>query len=235
MSQLLRRALGAHVVEHVAAPPNYSVVLADAPESRPAGFHFLYRSSTRVLRTRDPQRLVRGLFSYLSGHHRSDDANLLWLRGVALVGERGVVIAPAVLRQYATQLERRLNLGGARFVDMEAVAIDWSSSEVVVPEPLLEVDWSQLDHLGSVVPGARPDPPVPPGRYPVVGWAFLGQGNPPSRAQAVALATRFVARSAGSGRQHTLDALSHVMRSLAPARLEWSEPSRLAAPLLEMM
>ena len=66
--QLIRRFLAAHYVEDVEAPPNCSVALADPAPRRSAvqDLHLLYRSSSLVVRTRSPSRVLRGLAAHLS-------------------------------------------------------------------------------------------------------------------------------------------------------------------------
>ena len=65
---MVRRALRPHVVAGLEPPANYSVRLAatDEQHRRGAGFHFLYRGSAPVVRTRDPQRLAAGLCQHLA-------------------------------------------------------------------------------------------------------------------------------------------------------------------------
>lgn len=219
------------------APPNYSVRLAGAAEKSPArAFHFLYRNSAPLIRTRDAQRLVRGLFSYLSSHDENVPARLLHVHGAALVSDRGdALIAPGVLRQWAPQVERRLKRKGLSFTDAPRVLVDPDRHEVIVPEVGLDVDWSALAELESLAPGGRPDPPVRPGRYPLAGWAFFGQGDSLSRAQAVALGAGLTTDSGDLGMQGTLDALARVMRNIEPTQLDWDDPANLVAPLLALV
>jgi hypothetical protein len=236
LAAVVRRALAAHLVDDVEAPPNYSVALGDAHDMGDP-FHFLYRGSTRIVRTRDANRLVRALLNHLSGHGVVADDELR-VFGVGLVGARGALIGPYALRQHRDQLERRLTSAGVRFCDTELVHVDWRRREVVMSEPRLEVDWSALEALPSITPTTASDPMVGPGRYPLIGWAFLGEGDAPSRARAVALATRLLSIgsvSTAEELQRMLDALAHLMRSITPFRLAWVKPARLAAPLIEMM
>ena len=72
---------------------------------------------------------------------------------------------------------------------------------------------------------------MPTGRYPLTGWAFLGDGDAMSRAQAVALATRSTLHP--DGIQPTLDALATVMREIEPTSLPWSAPAELVAAIAE--
>jgi hypothetical protein len=232
LDALLRRVLGAHNVEGLTPPANYSVRLA-APvrNRRGAGFHLLYRSCGLALRTRDPRRLMEGLFHHLDSHHPAFGSGLLAVGGVALVGDGRALIAPAALRSWMSRLERRLNLRGLRVVDLPWVLVDSNGPAIVVPEGILDVDRRALDDLAAIAPGSRPDPSVPPGRYPLTGWAFLGNGDALTRARAVALATRFTAHR--DGMQPTLDALAEVMRTIEPTSVAWSAPADLVAAIAE--
>lgn len=234
--QLLRETLRAHLVEGGEAPPNFSVKLADANKRNgPVGFHLLYRSSSVQLRTRDPQRLVRGLFAHLASYRKEQLRGFLGVQGVGLVSERGAVIAPTTLRQIRAQIERRLNELGVRFIDDSFILMDWKSHEVVVPEPFLEIDWSALDRLDKILPGGRPDPPVPPGRYPLIGWAFFAHGEERlTRGQALALGVRSTFGDEALGMQPTLDALADVMRNIEPVSVAWSTPAELASRFAEI-
>ncbi len=132
----------------------------------------------------------------------------LTVNGVALVGERGALIAPAALRQWMAAIERRLNLRGLRVVDAPWVLLDPDTNEVVVPDPAaagLAVEPEAFHALDDLAPSSRPDAAVAVGRYPLVGWAFTGDGEAMSRAQGVAFALRLTNNAAGL--QPTLDAL----------------------------
>ena len=186
----LRRAFPTPARTDLAPPPNYSIRLAEpVKHRRGAGFHMLYRSCGLTLRTRDPHRLVAGLVRHLDSHDPDFGAGLLAVSGVALVGEDRALIAPNALRSWMSRVERRLNLRGLRVVDLPWVLLDPEQHTIVVPDIRLAVDWAALegtDGIDAIAPGSRPDPPVPTGRYPLTGWAFLGDGDAMSRAQAVA-------------------------------------------------
>ncbi len=244
VDDVLRAALAAHLVTDVEAPPNYSVQLGEQSTSGAAtGFHFLYRSSASVVRTRDPRRVVRGLFTHLSSHRADPGPGLLRVHGVTLVAGGTAVLAPAMLRQWPELIERRLNGQGLRFADTPWALVDPARAEVVVPEPGLEVDWSALGRLDAVVGvRGRPDPPVEPGRYPLVGWAFWVGAEVTgrlSRAQAVmhALQLTIGAIDGDGGRdvvQRALDGLASVVREIEPAAIAWNDPTELVQPLVAL-
>ncbi len=244
VDDVLRTALAAHLVDNVEAPANYSVQLGEPSTSGAGtGFHFLYRSSASVVRTRDARRVARGLFTHLSSHRVDLGRGLLRVHGVTLVAGGTAVLAPSVLRQWPELVERRLNGQGLRFADTPWALVDAARAEVVVPEPSLEVDWSALDRLDALAGGrVRPDPPVEPGRYPLVGWAFWVAPDVTgrlSRAQAVMHAMQLTigAIDADGGRddlQRALDGLASVVREIEPAAVAWNDPVELVEPLVAL-
>ena len=133
--------------------------------TRATGFHLLQHGKDVVLRTRDLERLVQGLVSHLDSNRPVVDG-VLRARAVALVGERGALVAPAILRQYLAQVERRLNVRGVRIADPPYVSIDWQEREVVVPRPALDLDWSALDQLSTVRARCSHRPGGAPGSVP---------------------------------------------------------------------
>jgi hypothetical protein len=73
------------------------------------------------------------------------------------------------------------------------VRVDSLTGELVVPEWPLDLDLSAFALLEEVAPEPpRSEPSVDPGRYPVVVWAFHGEGDEPSPARAVTEALSLV-------------------------------------------
>ena len=218
------------------APVNYSVRWGEGPKNkRSTGFHLLHRGSALVVRTRDPQRLLTGLIAHVDSHGH-DYGDLLRVQGMALVGEQGALVVPAILREYIANFERRLNVRGVRIVDHPWAVVDWRTRELVVPEPTLPVDEGAIAEYLAAAPAGRDDPSVPPGRTPLIGWAFLGVGPHPSPAQAVAMGARLTAADPGDSLQEGLDRLAHLFGGISPFHLGWQEdPAVFARPLLDMM
>ena len=241
--EALRVALARYLVANVEAPPNYSVQLGEPANGGAAGFHFLYRGSASVVRTRDLRRVFRALVTHLSSHGKDADPGLMRVHGVTLVAGDRAVLAPGVLRQWPELIERRLNARGLRFTDTPLALVDPVRAEVVVPEPSLDVDWSAFDALAERAGGRdRPDPPVAPGRYPLVGWAFwLGadRAGPLSRAQGVMQAMQqrieTIDNAGGhEGLQRALDEVAMVMRTVEPAAIAADDPVDLVEPLVAL-
>ena len=242
LNDVLREAFARHVVD-VDAPPNYSVQLGEASTSgATAGFHFLFRSSTSVVRSRDARRVVRALVTYLSSHRLDDiehrDPGLIRMHAVTLVTGESAVLAPPVLRQWPELIERRLNARGLRFADTPWALVDPARGEVIVPAPSLDVDWQALDALDALTAGRdRSDPSVPPGRYPITGWAFrvkADQAGRLTRSQAVMHALQMMIGSLERGAQRALDDLVTVVRGIEPTGIAWDDPAELVPPLIAL-
>jgi hypothetical protein len=161
------------------------------------------------------------------------------MHAVTLVSGTSALLAPPVLRQWPELIERRLNAGGMRFADTPWALVDPVRREVIVPDPVLDVDWDALDGVDALTAGRdRPDPPVPPGRYPIAGWAFrvrADQAGPLTRAQAVMQGLQLVIGSLERGAQQALDDLTTVVRAIEPAGIAWDDPAELVPPLVALV
>jgi hypothetical protein len=242
LNDVVRATFARHVVDDTDAPSNYSVQLGETTPGASTGFHFLYRSSTAVVRSRDARRIVRALVSYLSSH-RFDDAQHrdpahIRIHAVTLVTGEAAVLAPPILRRWPELIERRLNARGMRFADTPWALVDPGRGEVIVPEPVLDVEWQALDGLDALTAGRdRPDPSVPPGRYPITGWAFRvkpDEAGRLTRAQAVMQALQMTIGSLERGAQQALDDLTTVVRAIEPAGVAWDDPAELVPSLVAL-
>lgn len=232
----LRAALRPYVRDDISRRPqaNLSVVVADdRGRRRGAGFHFLRRGTTAVVRSRDPRRVLAGLASYLSAATEPPDATVR-VHGVALVRDGVATVVPAQMLQWLAQLERRLATNGVEFVDQPWVYLDAARGEVVVPAPRVVLDPAAVDRIAASVADRRPDPGVVPGRYPVRAWAYFSQApdRPVSRAEMVAQAVCLCPDADRSAPGPLLDAFAAVMSAATPIALPWGSPADLVAPLL---
>src|SRR4051812_25171856 len=104
----LRRILAAHVIDFD-APANFSALVSrGADDEQVRGFHFLYRASDSIVRTRSPRRIVRTLLHYLSDFAEPAVA-MPRLGAVGLVADGRAVIAPERIRAELPNVEARLN------------------------------------------------------------------------------------------------------------------------------
>jgi hypothetical protein len=227
----LRRALQPYVAEGVEAPPNFWCKLAGPVDAKGRrGLHFLYRGSTTLVRTRNLQRLRNALLLELGAYAAAPDPSMLSLAAVGFVSNNGrAVLAPPGLRPWLSAIERRLNARGLWVVDTPTTLVDAERSELVVPEPALDIDWSAFQPDGSDRDGV-----VQPGRYPIAGWAFFTDTASPevvTRARAVAIAAQFVTNIDALGVQTSLDRIAGVVRTIEPTALTVSRPGDVVQPL----
>ncbi|MDQ4096627.1 MAG: hypothetical protein M3144_01995 [Actinomycetota bacterium] len=220
------------------APPNFSLHIAnDGKDRRPKEFHHLYRGFTSVIRTRDLRRLINAQLAYLSAFVDEGDLGSLQPDAVAFVREGGAVLAPPEIRTFLPSIERRLAANGLRVVDQPWARVDPSSGELLVTEPRLYVDRSVLDDLGDQAGRRTLDAAAPPGRYPILGWAFgtgVGERGPISRALAVTLAGAALRNRSQLGNQAALKGLTRVMERIVPVALWADRPEDLVDPLVAL-
>ena len=171
----LRGILGQH---HVAAvedgPPNYSLGVGDGANAGRKGVHRLYRGGNLVVRTREPARLVRGLLSHLSGLLEVERQDHIMVLAAGVVRDGEAVVVPRDLRGMLDQVQRRFDQARLQLVDTPWILIDPVTAELVVPEPIVEYDAAALVDFTREYPAiGRELAEVPPGRYPIRGWAFI--------------------------------------------------------------
>lgn len=216
--ELVRRALAGIWVPGVDAPPNFSVSLelpdgSTAPTKR-AKLNILYRSSSMVIRSRSPRRVVEGLASFMSSYEGTAD-QLLVSVDRAIVGRDQAILVPAALTGALETLDPRLRRKGWRFVDSLLSVIDADTGELVVRDPAVRVDPTAFDGVDDGAAGELPA--VPPGRYPVARWILGAPGSTDmSRAGAVATAIRAVTTDP-LGPALTLRALAKVFERTRPS------------------
>ena len=121
--------------------------------------------------------------------------------------------------------------------------LDPARAEVVVPEPgSTSIGRRSTGSTRSTGVSATADPPVEPGRYPLVGWAFwVGSAvaGRLSRAQAVTHALQLRSRRSTmadghEGVQRTLDEVRVVMREIEPAAIACRRSRRAREPLVAL-
>lgn len=179
MDDLLRDLLGAFVADVDGAPPNFSVSVRDQPAGArtPRPVHTLHRGSRTVARSRDPGRIVRALLRHLDAVAHPPGAGLLVVRAVPLVAGDRAVLAPAKMGTDLAAVQPHLRRAGLRLADVPHATVDPERGELVVPDVRLDLRPSGLRRLEELDRSADDDPPVPPGRYPLVAWAFAA-GEP---------------------------------------------------------
>jgi hypothetical protein len=162
----LRRVLPAHVDLEVEAPHHLSIQ-AGAESGRMRGFHFLYRGSAVVLRTRSRGRLLRAIIAHLDGFDADPDGSVRLNARLLTDGRRAVVI-DAGLGSIVDRIERRLEPLGYRSIDRAGVVVDRTTLEVLTWPPRLEFDRDALAAIerDDDAPDDR-EPAVDAGRLPI--------------------------------------------------------------------
>jgi hypothetical protein len=232
MDDVLRRVLGAHVVD-VEAPANFSALMADG-RTRP--FNFLYRASDALVRTRARGRLVRTLIAHLSEFAAPTEtaAPAVRLNAAAVIADGAAILIPEGFRAELAGIETRLNVAGLRVVDAPTLELE-RGGHIVVPEPAVAVDTAALaEYELDTEPLGRELPPVLPGRYPIRAWAFVtgepGAG-PVGRAQGIAAAAQQVMNAADVGAQATLETVAGALADASLSGIWWEESGQLVSSL----
>ena len=224
----LREALAPYVRDDLETRPqaNLSVVVADdRGHRRGAGFHFLRRGTTAVVRSRDPRRVLAGLASYLSAATEPPDG-VVRVNAAALVRDGAATVVPAQTLQWLAEIDRRLATNGPEFADQPWVYLDAGRGEVVVPPPWVTLATAAVDRIVSSVADRRPDPGVAPGRYPLRAWAYFSQvpDRPASRAEMVAQAVCLCPDAGRSSPGPAPRVVAGVMTAAVPSRCRGGRP-----------
>ena len=224
---LLRRSLGAEVLEGVEAPPNYSVVLAhpDGARGPLRGLHLLYRSSRLVLRTRDPERLVHGLAAWLSSHLDEHEHLRIW--SAAAVHEGRALLVPGHVMTWLKVIQPRLNRLGVQLVDEPFALVDPATAELVVPEPVITVDAAALSAYGPASRGGEP-PRVVPGRYPLREWLVWDSDTSGPLTGPRAVVAAWTALDPGDDRAGELEAASSLVENVPMVAANYRGAKELA-------
>jgi len=233
----LRRILAAHVIDFD-APANFSALVARGEgDGQVRGFHFLYRASDALVRTRTPRRIVRTLLHYLSDFAEPVEP-MPRLAAVGLVAGGRAVIAPERIRAELPNVETRLNDAGVAVVDASVLHLDAEGACLVVPEPALSIDREALADFERRQPSAgRELEPVAPGRYPITAWAFTTDERAAGRlgvAPAVAAGAQQVVNADVFGPQTVLDGVAAVCAHVPAFGIWWANPADLGRRLVEL-
>jgi len=233
IDDVLQRVLAAHLVA-IDAPANFSALMAD---ERARTFHFLYRASDALVRTRVAGRVLRTLIAHLSSFAESS-SSVIRLDATAVIVDGQAIVVPKSLRAELGSIETRLNVAGMTVVDAPTLHLEPESRSVIVPEPALTVDTRALaEYERAQQSPARELAPARPGRYPIVAWALVtgpDQVGAVGRAQGVAAAAQQVANAADLGAQQTLDAVADALRDVPVSGLWWSDSGGLVGQLRDL-
>ncbi|MPZ61545.1 MAG: PqqD family peptide modification chaperone [Propionibacteriales bacterium] len=221
---LVARALAAHLVDDVRAPPNYSLRLA---ASDGIAHHRMFRACETPVRTRSLRRLLDALCGFLASHAAEQDSAAVHLDALVLVHDGRVMLLPPELRPLRTG-EEELRRYGVRILDSQTAPLDPASGQLVIRPPMLTMDDAALAEAAAVAPEPEPAEAAPvaePGHYPVRVWADVAttgashDTDTPSRAALVATANRRVRNRPAIDPQTALSTLAQVASGAVPVWL----------------
>jgi thiol-disulfide isomerase/thioredoxin len=155
-------------------PDNYSVALGGTPTTNGAGtsrsLKLLVHGGTQLVRSRSGGRVLAGLLQRLSADLTPADPAFTRVIATAAVRDGDALLLPAGLLDFVKQLQPRLAKAGLCIVDSPRTLLDWSTRELVVPEPTVPHDESVVAELDEGVKLGSELPWVRPGRYPLSTW-----------------------------------------------------------------
>lgn len=229
--RLLRTALGGYVVDGE-APHNYSLYLAAGDEGGIRPLQRLYRGGALEVRSRSAGRVVTALLGHLSWYAREPDEDLPAVQAMAVVRGGRAWLLPLDLRANLEHLEPALNRSGFAVVDELLPVVDPATAELVVREPVLEVDRGALGDLEGLVPAPRrAEPQVRPGRYPLTAWVQHNHDPQASPAERLMHALAHTANSDRLGLRASATRLQSLLAAVPSRSLTGRDRSGVLASL----
>ncbi len=194
-------------VDDPRAGHSFSVALPDVANGRyrraKVGWNLLVQPGRTDLRSRDPARVLEGLLARvretIEGPASPCGAGRARVNAIpVLTPDGGIGLIPANFYAFGPRLQPLLARKGLALVDRRFPQIDLRTAEVVVPDPMVEVDARVLSAVAADRKlGQCERPAVPSGTYPLVGCCFVFPGPssvvPLSPAQAAAAALSIAA------------------------------------------
>jgi peroxiredoxin len=177
-AQLLDRLFPGARVNDRRVPDNYSVALGGTPTTKGAGtarsLKLLVHGSSQLVRSRSGGRVLAALLQYLSADLEPADPSLTSVNATAVLHDGEALLLPPGLVNYVQQLQPRLARAGVSIVDSPRTLVDFTTRELVVPEPSIPFDASVIDELDAGAKLGRELSWVRPGRYALRRW-FLSR------------------------------------------------------------
>lgn len=150
-SDVLAKALAAHLQPEANSPANFSVILPRQDGSA-IGLGALHHGHRQILRTSDLARLTRGLLSHLGSYIRVPD--LLTVRRTVAIRDGAAALVPQSVSTLPQSLIANLERQGIFVHDAARVELDIHRREAVIPELALALDEHQIAEFvnGHVLP-----------------------------------------------------------------------------------
>lgn len=164
-ADLLARAFcGYRLAEEAAPAANFSVVLGGDSSSDSKDLSLLLAADTTVVRSRSPRRVLRALQGRLSALLGTDDS-LLRINSVAALMDDQALLLPQAAIRWMDYLQPRLARLGLRLSDEPHSLVDFTTGELVIPDPTIELAPDVLVELDELRSSRSELPPMEPGRY----------------------------------------------------------------------
>lgn len=235
--QVLAEVFRAHRVGGGAkAPDNFSVVLGEGG-SGTRGLNLLLQNSNVVVRSRSARRVVLGLANYLSPFVdpvAADEAGGTLLRTGAVgavIGDAAVLL-PTNAVLWLEQVQPRLHRAGIQLVDLPYSTIDTATTELVVPEPAVTIDWDRLAAVDDST-GRSELPAVAPGRYPLRVWGLWDAGTSDAFTPANAVVAAVSQVYAAGSLDRAVETVAELFRQVSPIPLPFRDADTFTAAVAE--
>lgn len=230
---VIRGALSAYHVPSVDAPANFSVAVPRDDHGAVQGLNMLYEGHTNLVRSRHPERVLWALFQHLAKYLPTGSNGFLRVSNLALVHKGRAILVPRGVVTWMDLLAPRLNRAGWQFVDQPWSTVDLSTSELVVPPPMLEIDGAWESEIDASQSQREPEP-IGPGRYRLAGWGvFSAEQRVMTPAAAVAAAARAILNPMEFGVLETLERMLGLVERIPVTGLgspqDGDFPARLMA------
>lgn len=171
VARAVRQLLADDLVDDPSAPPKLSLEIAPSPEGRgPVALHALHLDHTAVARSSDVGPVLDHLLTLL-GAYRADDAGVVRLNAMAVVGAGGAVLLPVMYGATLLAVRRRLAERGITVLPGQAL-LDPETGDVVVTQPAAAASILARTLTQFGFEPAPDHPPMPVGKHPVVAWAL---------------------------------------------------------------
>ena len=157
------------------------------PDRRPRGLSMLVENGQPPVRSRHPARVLRALLWRLD--HEAGDTECpeghIRTNAVAVVSDSAAARLPVNFHAFAPRLQPLLARIGFALTDVTRPEIDLSTAELVVREPTVDHERLVFNDA-ALTAGVQSEaltsieqPPVLPGRYPLIGWCAITPGEQP--------------------------------------------------------
>lgn len=164
-----------------------SALDAVRPDRRPRGLSMLVENGRPPVRSRHPARVLRALLWRLDDEIGDTECPEGHIRAnaIAVVSDRSAALLPVNFHAFAPRLQPLLAKAGFALADVARPEIDLTTAELMIREPTVGHEHLVMDDP-ALTAGVQSEaltsieqPPVLPGRYPLIGWCAITPGEQP--------------------------------------------------------